>query len=245
MLNCQILFEHAWSFPTLYIFLSWHKYTIPWFFWSSRHFPHADSIFPQLPPAVRSSQLETSAWDHKQTSSFLPGVPSCLKKISPTDGVLEDQWQLYQIHVRAYGSSHPKKKFAINPPDLSTSIVEPSSLGHPFKIPQWILPTSYLPWYESPQQGTLTILPPPPVKGSPPHPRWQCRRLLVDCPPGASCSLHGFMDAKHTNGAFLAFPLKKGDGNNHLISTYFHILFFLRIILVFFLHVFIFFIHID
>lgn len=109
MLICQILFEHARSFPTLYIFLSWHKYTIPWFFWSSRHFPHADSIFPQLPPAVRSSQLETSAWDHKQTSSFLPGVPSCLKKISQTDGVLEDQWQLYQIHVRAYGSSHTKK----------------------------------------------------------------------------------------------------------------------------------------
>ena len=148
MLICQILFEHAWSFPTLYIFLSWHKYTIPWFFWSSRHFPHADSIFPQLPPAVRSSQLETSAWDHKQTSSFLPGVPSCLKTISQTDGVLEDQWQLYQIHVRAYGSSHPKKIW-----HQSTWLVNfYCRTIIPCTLLKFHSESSYLlPWYESPQ----------------------------------------------------------------------------------------------
>ena len=220
MLICQILFEHARSFPTLYIFLSWHKYNIPWFFWSSRHFPHADSIFPQLPPAVRSSQLETSAWDHKQTSSFLPGVPSCLKKISQTDGVLEDQWQLYQIHVRAYGSSHPKKVW-----HQSTWLVNfywrtiiPCTLLKFHSESSYLLPSMvWIPPIRHPYHPTT-----PSGEMRPPHLRWQCRRLLVDCPPGSP--RHG--SHRQTHKRFFSVPLcsfEKGDGNNHLISSDFYI----------------------
>lgn len=200
--------------------------------------PHADSIFPQLPPAVRSSQLETSARDHKQTSSFLPGVPSWLKKISQTDGVLEDQWQLYQIDVRAYGSSHTKKFLA----SIHLTCQLLLSTHHPLDTHLKFHSESFLPL-------TFHGMNPPNKAPLPSyHPqRWKIR-LLIQGGSVEGCSSTALleraarsMDPNRQTHKWCLFsvPLKKGDGNNHLISSYFHILYFLRIILVFFLHIFI------